>query len=115
DAVPLAHVVRERPGLHGLVPEDRAVRHALSHRLREDRMAVARDERAEGHVEIDVLVPVRVPHPRAARAPDIQMIRIHVTIVAIHAGRNATFRGLPGPRGPLWPPAISLVFILPGK
>ena len=115
DLVSVAHVVRERPGVHGLVSEDRAVRHPLPHRLREDRMAVARDERAEGHVEIDVLVPVRVPHPGAARVSDVQRIRVHEPIVAIHAGRNATFRGLPGPRGLLRPPAIGLEFFLPGK
>src|SRR5947199_177048 len=73
------------------------------------------DARAEGHVKIDRLVPVRVPHPGAARVPDVQRIRVDEPIVTIHTGRNATFRGLPGPRGLLRPPEIGLEFFLPGK
>src|SRR5207244_2006843 len=34
---------------------------------------------------------------------------------SFRSGRNATFRGLPGPRGLLRPPAIGLEFFLPGK
>src|SRR5437879_11175081 len=57
---PPAQVIREPARVDRFVSEDGAVRYAVAHRLREDRVAVPRDERAEGHVKVDVFVAVAI-------------------------------------------------------
>ena len=107
------HVVRERACVDGLEAEDRAGRHALPHRPREDGMAVARDERAERHVKIGVFVAVRVPNPRALRLADVERVRVDQPVVAVHPERDVLLRGLPGPCGLLRPPLERLELCLP--
>src|SRR5947209_2378643 len=108
-----ADVVRERTGVDGFETEDRTVRDPLAHRLREDRVAMARDERAEGHAEVDVLRPVGVPYAGTLRRANVERVRIHEAVLAVDAEGDPLLRGLPRLRGFLRPPAKRLEFFLP--
>src|SRR5207245_6910905 len=108
-----ADVFRERTGIDGSASERRAVRVPLAHRLRDDRVAMARDERAERHAEVDVLIPVGVPDSGTLRLANVERIRIHESVVAVDAEGDPLLRGLPRLRRLLRSPASSLaVFIL---
>src|SRR5207245_4744836 len=48
----------------------RSLRHGLRDHGNEGRMSVAMNERPEGHNEVDVFVPIGVPHMRPAAALD---------------------------------------------
>src|SRR5437667_10748465 len=96
---PPAEVVRERPRVDRLETKDRAVRDPVAHRLREDRMAVARDERPEGHAEVDVLRSVRLPDPRTFRLANVERVRIDGAVVAVDPEGDPPRRGLPCPPG----------------
>src|SRR5439155_21777660 len=86
----------------------------IAHRLREDRMAVARDERPERHAEVDVLRSVGIPEPRTLRLADVERVRIDEAVVAVDPEGDPLLRGLPRLRGFLRPPAKRLEFCLPG-
>src|SRR5206468_8129856 len=110
---PPAEVVRERPRVDRLETKDRAVRDPVAHRLREDRMAVARDERPERHAEVDVLRSVGIPEPRTLRLADVERVWIDEAVVAVDPEGDPLLRGLPRLRGFLRPPAKRLEFCLP--
>src|SRR5207244_12708041 len=108
-----ADVYRERTGIYGFETEDRAVRDPLAHRLGEDRLAMARDERAERHAEVDVLIPVGVPDSGTLRLANVERIRIHESVVSVDAEGDPLLRGLPRLRRLLRPRAKRLEFFLP--
>ena len=62
-----------------------AVRDAVLERLGQDRVRVAGGEDAEGHVEVDVLVAVRIADARAARIGHEQRVRV----VGLERARDA--------------------------
>jgi hypothetical protein len=55
-------------------------------------MGVAGGEDAEGHVEVDVLVAIRVPDPRPARIGHEQRVRVVGLERARHAERQRAAR-----------------------
>src|SRR3989454_8380477 len=57
-------------------------------------MAVTRDQRAEGHAEVDVFRSVRIPNPRALRLANVERVRIDETVVAVHPEGDPLLRGL---------------------
>src|SRR5207247_10631696 len=110
---PPTDVIRAWARVDRLETKDRAVRHPLAHRLREDRVAVTRDQRAEGHAEVDVFRSVRIPNPRTFRLANVQRVRIDETVVAVDPEGDPLLCGLPRLRGFLRPPAKRLEFFLP--
>ena len=74
--------VLDREGVAG------AIGHAALQRLGHQRVRMAGGQHAEGHVEVDVLVAVRVPDPRAARIGHEQRVRVVGLERAGHAQRH---------------------------
>ncbi len=89
----------------------RAVRDTVLKGLGEDRVRVAGGEHAEGHVEVDVLVAVRVADARAARIGHEQ----RVGIVGLERGRDAEGHRLARSREQLGAPrrAAAVLGLLP--
>src|SRR5207245_8786109 len=110
---PPTDVVREGARVDRLETKDRAVRDPLPHRLRVDRVAVTRDQRAEGHAEVDVFRSVRIPNPRAFRFANVKGVRVDETVVAVDPERDPLLRGLRRLRGFLRPRAKRLAVLRP--
>ena len=68
------------------------VRDAVLERLGQDRVRVPGGEHAEGHVEVDVLVAVRIGDAAAARIGHEQRVRV----VRLEGAGDAQRHGLPG-------------------
>jgi hypothetical protein len=87
-------LLRQRDPVLGRKRVAGPVRHAPLQGLCQQRVGVSRGEDAEGHVEVDVLVAVGVPDPRATTIGHEQ----RVGIVRLKRAGDAQRQGLRGPR-----------------